>query len=1049
MLRSPLSSSILVLGLIGLCTLMYFRLNADSISTRFVANQLDEVFRGSPFDARVGQVIFKPGAGFELTDFTITERGSRQSILKIEYVFVTLPHGATELAKLEFEPSLIEVRRAQLKLSRSDLAIDRIKEALHHFDFRDQRKSIPIRIRDSAISLHDHGREITRLNNFDLDLTPATDSSQLNLQARSNGSHFKRIAFSASVKPQSKQFELIGFNASGSLNPSVVASLPIDLRFRGNPILTASSNFSGRWECQGTAAGQFDDLTATRFALDVQVHHLSLADKNLPATLQDVSISSRISDRGIKIKRAHGQLDSGRFELAYKQSGLIHRRDWRLSGSCSNMRFSKNWMVVFPESIKKFCRHYDPGGLFDVQFTLDSSQSKQITAQLKDTSFSYYKFPYRLKNCIGDVRWFGDRLRYEVKTFENDQLLRIGGHIDNPGKYATYLCNFSTDGQLPIDEPLLKTLVNYPSISRAVRDFRPFGKVSGHGTIEKLTPGPDGKVVKQVTIKLHGCDVRHRSFDYPIQNVGGTIHVVENSFRFEDMTGVSTSGRVECSGDWNKRDGLNLVFLCNEVPFDSRLRHALAPNLKTIWDSLRPVGKIKLGKVYLNYLPGTGTPDIRVQASFGDTSHGQTNSSVSINPTWFPYEIANLHGEIHVGGGVISMSHIRGNHQTTWMTCGGEGFYNDDEWSVSLTNLLVGSVEFDHDLNKALPAELATSIKSIDFQGRFNVGGQMTFGGKHLPVTDPKQSRYPNQLVSYESLDKANTKIDWKLRFDMEQASASIGLPIKNIFGSLFLDGSYNGRIARTAGRVAFDSFTIYGAQVTNVQGPIWLDNNQTLAGKFANVSSQARSSITGNIFDGNVSFDGWLSHDEDLPFLIQATVEDAELEEAAAEIATQMQEMSGDAFGFIRLQGKSEKLHTYQGDGNVHLRNARIHQLPVVLSLLKILRVKEVNRTAFDTSDVDFSIQGDQIKLSRIELIGDAISLIGNGYLEWMRYADVNFYSVVGRNRFHIPILSDIYKAGCQRIMWINVGGPMHNLQTTRKVLPGFERLHQDFVSE
>ena len=469
------------------------------------------------------------------------------------------------------------------------------------------------------------------------------------------------------------------------------------------------------------------------------------------------------------------------------------------------------------------------------------------------------------------------------------------------------------------------------------------------------------------------------------------------------------------------------------------MRHALSPSLQSIWDSLRPTGKINLGKVYLNYMAGTGAPDIRVQATLGDPNEGRLQSTVSINPSWFPYEISNLHGLIEVGGGIITMSKVRGKHNSTWMTCGGKGFYNNDEWSVRLLNLLAGSVEFDHDLMKALPTELAKSIESLNFDGRFNVGGEVSFGGKHIAEDSAEQQGlHPVQTVGYESSTEYDTRIGWDLRFDMEQASAEVGLPVENLFGSLFLNGNYDGKTAKTVGRVAFDSLTFHGAQITNVQGPIWIDNYHTLAGKFVQLGNQPSTSITGEVFDGKISFDGWVSHAETLPFFVQAVVEESQLEETAAELFPQMEEMSGDAFGFVRLKGNSLQLHSFTGDGRIHLRNARIHQLPFMISLLKILRVKEVNRTAFDTSDLEFSIHGDQLKFSRIELIGDAISLIGNGYLEWCRYADINFYSVVGRNRFHIPVLSDIYKAGSQRIMWINVGGPIDDLQTSRKVLPG-----------
>ena len=903
---------------------------------------------------------------------------------------------------------------------------------------RDAADPIPVRIRNSKIVLRNGKHPVTRFSNVALDVTPVLSGNQYKIQAVAEGEHLKRMALTVSLNPTSNQFSVDRIQANGSFDRSLVEMIPVDLRFEGKPIVGPYTNLSGTWQIAGKAVGTLNDLDKTQFGINAAVNDFNLVDDRHPATLRNCSVKLQLTDHSINLNRATGQLDGGRFDVSYKQTGLMDRSDWRFSGSCNEISYSKKWLSLFPESIRRFCRDYDPSGLFDVQFTLDSKDGKQVTAQLKDTSFSYNRFPYRLRNCIGDVKWIGDRLRYEVKTLENGQLLEIGGHIDNPGEYATYVCGFGTDGMLPIDEPLLRSLTNCRAIDRAVRDFRPQGRVSGFGTIEKLTPGPDGKVQKRMTIRLHDCDVRHRSFDYPIQKVDGTIQIVDNRFRFENVTGVSSSGRVECNGDWNNKDGLRLVFLCNGVPFDRRLRHALNPSLQTVWDSLQPTGQIRLGKVFLSYLTGAGAPDIRVQARLGGTNDGQQESNVSITPTWFPYEINRLHGVFEVGGGVISMRDVRGKHGSTWVTCAGAGSYNEQQWSVRLNNLLAGSVSFDHELKNALPQELATSIENLKFEGHFNASGEMTFGADY-ELCDVVQAdhKYPVHPVGYQT-QPCNSKIDWNLRFDMDQASMVVGLPVENIFGSLFLNGTYNGRTAKTAGRIAFDSATIYGAQIKNIAGPIWIDNKQTLAGKFAENGDQQSTSITGTAFDGNVNFDGWLSHEQSYPFFVQATVEGSQLEDAAAEIAPHMGEMSGDAYGFVRLRGNAEELHTYKGVGNVHLRNARIHELPVILALLKILQIKEVNRTAFDSSDVNFSISGDQIELSRIELIGDAISLIGNGYLEWMRYADVNFYSVVGRNRFHIPVLSDLYKAGCQRTLWINVGGPIDNLQTSRRVLPG-----------
>ena len=107
------------------------------------------------------------------------------------------------------------------------------------------------------------------------------------------------------------------------------------------------------------------------------------------------------------------------------------------------------------------------------------------------------------------------------------------------------------------------------------------------------------------------------------------------------------------------------------------------------------------------------------------------------------------------------------------------------------------------------------------------------------------------------------------------------------------------------------------------------------------------------------------------------------------------------------------------------------------MIALLKIPHFKNLNRTAFDTSNVDFAIVNDRFVLDRIELIGDAISLIGNGQVNFNKELDLNFYTVMGRGRFYVPIISELYRASSKRVLWINVDGSMQAPQASRKILP------------
>ena len=234
------------------------------------------------------------------------------------------------------------------------------------------------------------------------------------------------------------------------------------------------------------------------------------------------------------------------------------------------------------------------------------------------------------------------------------------------------------------------------------------------------------------------------------------------------------------------------------------------------------------------------------------------------------------------------------------------------------------------------------------------------------------------------------------------------------------------------------DSLTVYGIQVTNLTGPLWIDNAKVLAGVYTSHVNPAdeKRSIVGNVFGGQIRLDSHLLFEAESPFRVDATIANANLQDVAAEVAPQFRDMKGKGLASFQMIGNCVDWNSLYGIGNIQLRDAEIYQLPVVLSLLKILRVKEVTTTAFDTSNINFRLKGDQIELQRIELIGDAISLIGNGKLNLARDIDLNFYSVVGRNNY-IPLLSELVELGAQQIMWININGNLDNPQTHQNFLP------------
>ena len=127
-----------------------------------------------------------------------------------------------------------------------------------------------------------------------------------------------------------------------------------------------------------------------------------------------------------------------------------------------------------------------------------------------------------------------------------------------------------------------------------------------------------------------------------------------------------------------------------------------------------------------------------------------------------------------------------------------------------------------------------------------------------------------------------------------------------------------------------------------------------------------------------------------------------------------------------LELAGSRTGTHSLAGRGQLRLHEADIYELPVVVALLKILRVKAPDRTAFTDSVVDFRIEGPHAYLDTIELSGDAISLVGAGAVDFDGNLDMTFRSIVGDAKTQLPVMKRLLGGASGQFMLIHVDGTL-----------------------
>ena len=1014
------------------------------------------------------------------------------SNLQIEQLHVHSHSTLTDLATGAFKPDSIEIRRAKLQVVRGhngqfDLAP--IVAQLSQLSPAGQTNIAPVTLRDSVIEIVTLDQSVPTITlskmNFAVSQVEFQRQPLIHIQGEFNTKAISQIGISLFVNQQSKTWNAQLSCDGATISRDVLKSLPPSVASQ----FAQTQSINGQLSFNATASGneRLDQLPA--FEVNGRVDNFSINDPRLPVEIAGISTEFLVNNNGVVVQNVRGLMDqTSEVNLSYTQVGLFPRQAWRCAGKVNNFVLNNRARLAawLPATGHKFMEDFSPNGTSNLAFDFShdgSSLSKKITGDITNMSFAFIRMPYRVDGCTGRVELKDSHCDFSVQSTIHSQPASLSGYADNIGTGPpTYRVNLDVQGDIPIDEKLLNSTTAQPALSKVIHAFSPSGFVSGRGVVERATPG--GPVNKWFDIRLKECNVQHDSFAYPIHHVSGQVLVNNSNFEFKNLKGKNNNGLVYCNGFWGEASGLDLAFQCRNVPLDEQLRQALQPEIQEIWDGFRPRGAVEQMDVFLRLPLGAKQVDLQLEATFPE-SDAAASSYVSIFPIWFPYQINHLTGKLTVGRGRINLTDASGRHHKTRFACEGQGRYTDTDWSLRLKNLLVTALPVDADLLAAVPKSLASPLAQLRFNGLANVNGEVTLAGAKIhndftptPNLQPgqvNQAQFANQLASGGRVQQAShatlaaynppeSSMAWDVRINTNQADMLIGLPLKNVFGGVRLTGIYDGQNIDCDGQLDLDSMTVYDNQVTKITGPFKIDNKRVTAGKFVQKFSQDQGvidslqtivpttaeSISGILHKGVVRLDAYMNTSGKNDFFVRSTLADGCIATACQEIAPELENVTGHSFAEFEMTGDYTGTHSHRGAGRVELRDAKIYELPVFISLLKILNVRQLTRTAFDSGNIDFKLLGERIVFERMEFIGDAISLLGEGEMNLDWDIDLNFYTVIGRNRLNIPLLSKLYRASSQRTLAIRVDGKLDNPRTHSEVLPEFnENMKRLFNAE
>ena len=859
------------------------------------------------------------------------------------------------------------------------------------------------------------------------------------LSASFTGDHLQHTSISGVIQPPSVpgrgdgRWRFKGDVPRLELSPEFRSSLPQEVAQYLKYFATLRSG--GRF--QFDVSHRPERVPALQYEIDGQLSDGRVDDPRFTFPLTDLQATLHVSHEGFLARQISGRYGEANLNVACQGKWHAPGGALAVQGSVERLRIDQNLASTLPLAAQQTWQKFEPDGLIDAKFQMSFDgvrwHARHVAVACREMSILAQAFPYPLRDVKGQLRWHEEHASFDLRASASGQPVLVRGEIDSPGENWTGWVTGRTDGRIALDETLVAAL--RPEVQEIVSKFGARGWLTAHTEFRRDTP--TSPLNKQITVDVFDTYVRHEKFPYPLQEVRGRLQMANDAWQIQDFQGHNDTAKITCEGSITPHpDGniLRLSLAASNLPLDDELRLSLPAKSQGLWNQLRPNGQLDFVAASIEKV-GHNDPDVSVTVQKKPTPRTSVAPSLSIHPIPFPYRVDQLTGIAQFKNGVLKFERLRGEHGRTGVhIASGSGTATPNgEWQLQLHNLSLDQLSVDHDLLAAVPARLNRQLVQSRVDGFFSLQGSLAFAGNR---------RKPQNIRS-----------KWDLAIDLDDANIYAGTNAEHISGTLRLNGGSNLSEFYSQGFLEIDSMVLKDVHVTQARGPIWIDPNRVLFGRWARPkgSPEPPTQITARVFGGEVSCDGQMRVADQGQFQVQLQLKDAITHQLVKSARRQQgatgtfnsttalaPKIEGRTSANVALSGSRQGRHTLQGTGVARLTDANLYELPFILSLFRTLRSGSVDRTAFDESDVQFRIQGDHVTFDKLDLLGDGIALKGVGEMSGRQEVNLDFYTIIGKRNAYLNSIRPVLGIASNRFLQIHVEGPINDPTMTREVLPG-----------
>jgi hypothetical protein len=250
--------------------------------------------------------------------------------------------------------------------------------------------------------------------------------------------------------------------------------------------------------------------------------------------------------------------------------------------------------------------------------------------------------------------------------------------------------------------------------------------------------------------------------------------------------------------------------------------------------------------------------------------------------------------------------------------------------------------------------------------------------------------------------------------------------PVRHIQGQVDgVRGRFDGQDLEVHGRLDLESVNLLGQQVTRVRSPWDIEAGRARL-------DDIHADLLGGELTGRVA----VGLDATPKYSAHLAVREADLSRFTKTLPGR-QTFRGLVSGQLALGGMGTDPRTLKGEGGFQIARGDLGELPIVLRLVKFLKLSPATKTAFDAASVAIRVQDGRATLRPDPVHRRRLQPARRGTLDLQGDLDLRLRVLLGRDKWHVPVLSDAMREASGKIFDIHVTGPAAQPQFRTEVLP------------